>query len=127
MTDVLRYQGIEYDFIGIEELTHWTEDEFDTIISSLRTSKEWVTPNFFWTTNPGGKGHAWVKKRWIDREPSEQYDIDDYAFIQAFYTDNNVLLTMDPNYIKRLNALPEKLRRALRDGGAFFTMIKLYI
>lgn len=40
MIDVLRYQGIEYDFIGIEELTHWSEDEFDTIISSLRTSKE---------------------------------------------------------------------------------------
>jgi len=57
-----------------------------------------------------------VKKRWIDREPSEQYDIDDYAFIQAFYTDNRVLLERDPNYIKRLNALPEKLRRAMRDG-----------
>jgi hypothetical protein len=47
MTDVLRYQGIEYDFIGIEEITHWSEDEFDTIISSLRTSKIGVTPNFF--------------------------------------------------------------------------------
>ena len=124
--DVLRYQGIEYDFIGIEELTHWSEEEFDLIISSLRTSKEGIIPNFFWTTNPGGKGHAWVKKRWIDREPSDLYDVNDYAFIQAFYTDNQVLLKMDPNYIKRLNALPEKLRRALRDGdwnifeGQFF-------
>ena len=67
-----------------------------------------------------------MKKRWIDREPSDLYDVNDYAFIQAFYTDNQVLLKMDPNYIKRLNALPEKLRRALRDGdwnifeGQFF-------
>lgn len=53
MTDVLRYQGIEYDFIGIEELTHWTEEEFDTLIGSLRSTKEGVTPNFFGSTNPG--------------------------------------------------------------------------
>lgn len=119
MQDVLRYQGIEYDFIGIEEITNWEEDEFDMIISSLRSTKEGVTPNFFCTGNPGGRGHGWVKKRWITREPSknnESYDISEYAFIGAKYTDNLILMKSDPNYVKRLNALPEKIRRAYRDG-----------
>ena len=129
LTDVLRYQGIEYDFIAIEEITHWTEDEFDTIISSLRSTKPGVIANFFCTGNPGGRGHAWVKKRWVNREASkdnEKYDLRDYAFIPAKYTDNKVLMDSDPNYIKRLNALPEKIRRAYRDGdwdlfeGQFF-------
>lgn len=47
MADVIRYQGIEYDFIAIEEITHWSEDEFDTLISSLRSTKDGVTANFF--------------------------------------------------------------------------------
>lgn len=70
-----------------------------------------------------------MKKRWVVREPSpdgDKYDINDYAFIPAKYTDNKVLLEKDPNYVKRLNALPEKIRRAYRDGdwdlfeGQFF-------
>lgn len=38
--DVLNFQGIEYDFICIEELTHWTEIEFRTLMTSLRTVKK---------------------------------------------------------------------------------------
>lgn len=116
MIDILRYQGLEYDYIGIEEVTQWTEEEFDTLMGSLRSTKPGVIPNFFGTANPGGIGHAWVKKRWITREPSEAYDLSDYAFIGAKFDDNPILMKADPNYIKRLNALPEKMRRALRDG-----------
>lgn len=116
MTDILRYQGLEYDYIGIEELTQWTEEEFDTLMGSLRSTKDGVIPNFFGTANPGGVGHAWVKKRWVSRELSDRYDLQDYAFIPAKYSDNPILVQADPNYIRRLNSLPEKIRRALRDG-----------
>lgn len=53
LKDVLNYQGIEYDFIAIEELTHWTEIEFQILMTCLRSSRRGITPCFFGSTNPG--------------------------------------------------------------------------
>ena len=52
MQDVLRYQGIEYDWICIEELTHWQEEEFKILMNCLRSTRPGVIPNFFGSTNP---------------------------------------------------------------------------
>lgn len=47
LADVMNYQGIEYDFIAIEELTHWNEMEWKLLMGSLRTTRQGITPNFF--------------------------------------------------------------------------------
>ena len=114
--DVSNYQGIEYDFIGIEELTHWQESWFQILMSCLRTVKPGVTPNFFGTTNPGDIGHLWVKRLWIDRQFLPGEDPDDYAFIPSTIYDNKVLMDADPRYVVRLENLPEEEKKAFLYG-----------
>ncbi len=123
--DVVRYQGAEYDFIGFDELTHFREEWYDTILASLRTTRPW-TPNVFASANPGGIGHSWVKRRWIERQFKSRENPADYAFFPARATDNPALAD-DKAYLQYLESLPTPLRRAWRDGdwdifvGQFFT------
>lgn len=113
-TDVTRYQGGEYDFIGIDELTHMTEYMYRYMRSRLRTSKKNVLPNFFASTNPGGVGHAFVKKLWIDRAGYGERDKpEEYDFIPARVYDNPY---NNPEYIDELEQLPDDERRALLEG-----------
>jgi len=129
LQDVLNFQGIEYDFICIEELTHWTEEEWRTLMTSLRTTKPGVIPNFFWSTNPGGKGHAWVRRIFVNRDFQKEKNekAEEYAFIPALVWDNKILLETQPDYIQSLLSLPEKKRRAYLEGdwnvfdGQYFT------
>lgn len=116
LPDLKRYQGVEFDWICIEELTHWTEEEFRLLMRSLRSKKPGWKPNFFASTNPGGIGHAWVKRLWVNRSFNLHENPADYSFISAKVYDNHVLLENDPAYVKRLEALPEKDRRAYLDG-----------
>lgn len=114
--DVFKYQGAEFDAIGIDELQHFKEQHFDFLMTRLRTSKKKWRPCFFGTANPWGVGHTWIKRRWIDRnfrenEPAEQYD-----YIPATLYDNPALLDNDPNYVKRLEALDEQQKKAYLYG-----------
>ena len=124
--DLTKYQGIEYDFICIEELTHWKYERFRELMWSLRTSKTWVLPNFFWSTNPGNIWHARVKRLFVDRDFTEYEKPEEYWFIPANVYDNVVLMENQPDYIDTLMALPEKLRKAFMEGdrnvfaGQFF-------
>ena len=70
----------------------------------------------YYTCNPGGPGHGYIKRLFIDRryEPGEIPE--DYAFIPARVTDNTVLLARQPEYVRQLEALPPKLRRAWLEG-----------
>ena len=70
----------------------------------------------YYTCNPGGPGHGYIKRLFIDRryEPGENGE--DYVFIPARVTDNRVLLARQPEYVKQLEALPPKLRAAWLEG-----------
>lgn len=116
LKDVLQYQGVEFDFICIEELTHRSEEEFRILMSSLRSSKKYVTPNFFWSTNPWWRGHWRVKRLRINRDFMPDEDPNEYDFIPASIYDNKYLLNNNPEYLKSLLALPDKLRRAYLEG-----------
>lgn len=130
LKDVKQFQGVEYDFIGIEELTHWTYTEWFTLMGSLRSTKKGVRPNFFASANPGGIGHKWVRRVFVHKKFEENekgiFTPDQFDFIPARVWDNKILLENDPTYLATLNAMPEHLRRALRDGdwnvfeGQFF-------
>lgn len=116
MQDVYQYQGQEYAVIGLEEATHFTEEQMRFLTTCNRTTRKDFSPRMYYTCNPGNVGHAWVKRLFIDRLYAENENPNDYLFIPARIYDNKVLLEADPNYIRQLEALPEELRRAHLDG-----------
>ena len=116
MQDVYQYQGQEYAVIGLEEATHFTEEQMRFLTTCNRTTRKDFSPRMYYTCNPGNVGHAWVKRLFIDRLYAESENPNDYLFIPARIYDNKVLLDADPNYIRQLEALPEELRRAHLDG-----------
>ena len=119
--DVYQYQGAEFLFIGIDELTLFTLRQWQFLTSRNRCPVPGTFPNMAGATNPGNIGHAWVKSLWIDKQPAagmenpECYDPDDYDFIPARVHDNPIYAA-DENYLKTLAALPSHLRRAFLDG-----------
>jgi hypothetical protein len=119
--DVYQYQGAEFLFIGIDELTLFTLSQWQFLTSRNRCPVAGAFPCMAGATNPGNIGHAWVKSLWIDKQPapgmeqSEEYDPADYDFISARVTDNPIYAS-DENYLKTLRALPSHLRRAFFDG-----------
>lgn len=114
--DVYKYQGEEFDFIWIDELTHFTEYMYTYLVNSrLRTTKPNVVANFFATTNPWWIWHTRVKRIWIDKDLNleEKKDAQEYEFIPSRVQDNKYIMDNDPWYIKRLECLPDKEKKAL--------------
>lgn len=135
--DVYQYQSAEYDVIRFDELTHFTEYMYVYMISRCRGANSY--PKYIKSsTNPGGIGHSWVKDRFIDiGEPNTIHNIKQEdgtttsrIFIPSRVQDNLFLMTNDPDYLKRLQNLPEKEKKALLFGewdifdGQFFTEFK---
>lgn len=114
--DVYKYQGIEFDFICIEELTHRTYEEFLILMWCLRTNKPHVITNAFFSSNPWNIGHARVKRLFIDRDFKGNEKPANYVFIPAKVRDNPTIVNHNPEYVDDLKNLPEVLRRAYLDG-----------
>src|SRR5262249_3090582 len=68
--DVYQYQGAEFLFIGIDELTLFTLRQWQFLTSRNRCPVAGSFPCMAATTNPGNIGHAWVKSLWIDKKPA---------------------------------------------------------
>ena len=123
--DALRYQGQEYDVIAIDEATQMSEYIFSIFKACLRGPSAFPR-RMYLTCNPGGIGHAWVKRLFVDRCFRDGEDPKDYGFIQALVFDNDTLTVNDPDYISSLCSLPERLRDAWLYGkwdvfeGQFF-------
>ncbi len=130
-SDVYQYQGAEFLFIGIDELTHFTLKQWQFLTSRNRcpakvysdgkNAGKRIVPCMAGATNPGNVGHAWVKALWVDHAPPsgfdrhELYDARDYEFIRA-RLDDNPIYANDAEYRRTLETLPEHLRRAFLDG-----------
>lgn len=130
--DVYKYQSAEFDVIRFDELTHFTEDIYIYLISRLRGANDFPK-SVKSSTNPGGVGHTWVKERFIDiGAPDEvhKFDTGSRVFIPSKVQDNCFLMEKDKNYIKRLENLDEKNKKALLYGdwdifdGQFFEEFK---
>ena len=128
--DVYQYQSAEYDVIRFDELTHFTEAQYVYLISRVRGANSYPK-QIKSSTNPGGVGHGWVKERFVDAaergRPFLGKDGMSRIFIPALLDDNRFLCEGDPEYKKRLLALPERERKALLLGdwdifeGQYFT------
>ncbi len=119
--DVYQYQGAEFLFIGIDELTLFTLRQWQFLTSRNRCPVPDAFSCMAGATNPGNIGHAWVKSLWIDKKPAsgmehpEEFDASDYDFIPARVSDNPIYAG-DEHYLKTLHALPSHLKRAFLDG-----------
>lgn len=127
VNDLDKQQGAEYDDLGIDEVGQWTEEMYTKLRGSARSSKPGIKPRILLTGNPGGIGHSWLKRIFIQRKFTDRERPEDYGFIQALVQDNQALMLNDPDYVHRLNAEKnEALRRAYLFGdwdiiaGAYF-------
>lgn len=137
--DVMRYQGQAFNWIGFDELTQWgTPYAWNYMRSRLRTTSASGLPLYMRaTSNPGGPGHSWVKKTFIDPAPWNEafWAVDENGdtivwpkghsregqplfkrrFIPANLFDNPYLAG-DGLYEANLLSLPEHQRRQLLEG-----------
>lgn len=114
--DLNRLQGAEYDVIIIDEATNFSEYQLKAIAACCRGVNAFPK-RIYYTCNPGGQGHGYIKRIFIDRNYEEGENPDDYSFIQALVQDNAALCEADPNYVKYLEALPPKLKKAWLYGS----------
>ena len=114
--DALRFQGSEIDVLFVDEATQQSEERMEKLRACVRGVNDFPK-RVYYTCNPGGEGHAWVKRLFIDRRFKEGERPEEHSFIQALVTDNRALMEADPDYIRQLEALPPKLRAAWRYGS----------
>ena len=152
--DVLRYQGLAFSYVAFDELTQWqTPFAWNYMRSRLRTTDPTLPLFMRATTNPGGIGHQWVKKCFVDPAPAgKAFDATDpetgevlrypdghekagkplfsRRFIPATLKDNPYLYN-EGDYEANLLSLPEMQRRQLLEGdwavsdGAAFPEFRL--
>lgn len=144
--DTDRYTGQAFNWIGFDELTQWPSPyPWNYLRSRLRTTKDSGLDLYQRaTTNPGGVGHQWVKKMFVDpAKPGETFWAKDpetdetliwpenstfavanglvgkpmfkRRFIPASLFDNPYL-SEDGMYEANLLSLPEHQRRRLLEG-----------
>lgn len=130
--DKTKYQGKRYDFIGTDETTHFTWEEYSYMYSRNRPNGPGTRVYRRSATNPGGIGHGWCKDYFITAAPpltsiTRWYDIltpegkhirmqRKRIFVPSTVFDNQILLQNDPNYLANLSMLPEMERNALLYG-----------
>lgn len=131
-SDLDKYQGAEYQLVVFEEGTHFTEEQYEYLLTRLRAAgnvntsleKFGIRPRVIVTANPGGIGHHWVKRRFVDPAPpmtpfktqptADEPEPGVRMYLPARATDNRHL---GKDYIQKLNNLKGPLRDALRDGS----------
>lgn len=125
-SDVSQYQGQEYDVICMDEGTQFSEYQFTCLNACLRGGNPKHPKRFYITCNPGGVGHAWVKRLFIDKSYRRGEKSENYTFIPAKVFDNDFLMKTNPDYLNQLESLPDELRKAWLYGewdafaGQFF-------
>ncbi len=128
----MNYQGLSYSYIAFDELTHFTKEEYEYLISRNRADGPGLRVYIRATANPGGIGHGWVKERFITAsEPGVPYTVKQKVtdnsgevyevertrvFIPSSVFDNKALMKNDPNYLANLATLPEARKKALLYG-----------
>ena len=113
LDDPSKYQSSEFAAVAVDEITKNIYEVF----TFLRSRMRWPgieDVKFLAATNPGGIGHVWVKKLWIDHvfEPGEQ-EQEQFVYVHARAADNPHLAS---SYLTTLAGLPEAMKKAFVDG-----------
>ena len=142
LRDIRFYEGHSYPWIGVDELGDWEDPTAFFRLFTMNRYGRFPIPNkrIRATGNPGGRGHQWIKKYFVDPAPlGSKILFDDelkikYMFILGTYRDNRIGIMNDPDVPNRMNRAGSKaLVKALKDGdfsvvsGAFFEFEKKHI
>ena len=114
--DMAQYQGAEYDVVFLDEAGQLQKAWIDAINACVRGTNG-LPKRTYYTLNPGGPGHGYFKRLFIDRRFETGEDPENYSFVQALVTDNRALMRQQPEYLKQLETLPPKLREAWLYGS----------
>lgn len=131
----LAYKSTQFDVILFDEGTQFTRFQYRFMTSRNRATIDNFTPFMAIATNPGDIGHMWFKNEFVlpgvperahmvEVEPSK---FERHVFVPSRLTDNLILMRRDPDYERKLDALPEKERLMYKDGdwnvfeGQFFS------
>lgn len=114
LDDPGKYYSAEFAAIGVDELTRNPLSVFNDLRFRLR----WPgieRPKFGAGTNPGGIGHAWVKKYWVEKKyPTElERKRKEFVMVKAKASDNPHL---SPNYHDSLTTLPPDMANKMAHG-----------
>lgn len=140
--DIDKFQGSEYGVVGFEEITEFLQSQYLGLIGRLRAPVDGVHAHAASTTNPGGVGHKWVKRRFVKPEPvdvEEDVEIPEpftiwrpratsenstpdspplsRCFVPATIDDNAIGNARDPNYRARLRANTSRAKRKALEYG----------
>ena len=114
--DLEHLQGAEFDIIYIDEATQLSEHQITVIYACCRGANDFPK-RMYLTCNPGGQGHGYIKRIFIDKKYKDGEDAEEYRFIKALVDDNEALMRKDPQYKKNLEKLPPKLRKGWLEGS----------
>jgi hypothetical protein len=126
--DHLRYQGAEFNFIGVDEASQIRENQLRYLFSRLRRPDANMTDaalahvpvRMRLASNPGDRSHEYLKRRYIDKlpDPNDPEDTperaQERAFIRAKLQDNPSL--DQAAYRSALSHLEPEVRAQLLDG-----------
>lgn len=115
-SDTDRYQGTEVDVLFLDEATQLSEQQIHDLNACVRSVEARFPLRTYYTCNPGGKGHAYIKRLFVDRQYVGNEKEEQYSFIQSLVYDNKVLLDAHPEYLDELENLPEARRKAWLEG-----------
>lgn len=123
-SDINKYDTAEYNYVAFDELTSFTEFQYLYIaVSRCRSANPNLPAIVRSGTNPDGPGHSFVKERFVEPCRSGYSIILDKLsgnkriFIPARANDNPILTKNDPDYVKRLELLPEREKLAKLYGS----------
>lgn len=124
-SDAYQYQGAEFQTIVVDELTEWNEAPYRFLFSRIRRlAGSNIPARMISTSNPGGVGHEWVKRRFIDGPPVKVHTHDDGTrttsrTIRAVLADNPAIDA--DQYLRSLSFLDPVTRERLRNGDWIVT------
>lgn len=128
-SDALKHDSAAFDYLGFEELTQFTEFMYTYLLHRNRPTVAGWSAYCNSAATPGDIGNVWVRRRFVEPDINGFRVIEGIfngktirrIFIPAKAKDNPVLMSRDPDYVNRLEMLPEALRRAklLGDWWAF--------
>lgn len=138
--DVYNYQGEEWIALFVDEASHFTEFQIAYLCTRVRSAALGRRKRIVLTSNPGNRGHGWLK-RWFIRpvpdalgarptpqpfevwrpfplpgDPTKPEHMMTRCFIPAWFHDNFALAAADPGYLSKAYALGASKGKQLAEG-----------